>query len=115
MSGDGQVDELELREFLLAMKKENRLRKDVDTKVSVLMAKYDIDDKGFLTMPELTKLQTAVCIKKVADPEREIAELNSRFSQQQHELEEIQRKMDLILTRLGASSDGPYTSAIRSV
>ena len=41
MSGDGEVDEDELREYLLAKKKEGRLRKDVDTRVASLMDKCD--------------------------------------------------------------------------
>ena len=37
--GDGTIDELELREFLVKKRKEGVLRKDIDTRVTSLMHK----------------------------------------------------------------------------
>ena len=43
---DGLVSELELREFLVTKKREGVLRKDVDTYVPALIAKYDSEEIG---------------------------------------------------------------------
>ena len=55
MTGDGELDEEELRQFLLSKKKEGRLRKDVDTKVGTIMEKYDMGNKGFLDLAGETR------------------------------------------------------------
>jgi hypothetical protein len=68
MDNSGYVDEFELREFLLKKKKEGVLRKDVDTRVSTLMGKYDPDTTGTIGMTEFMALQTDIIVNKVQDP-----------------------------------------------
>ena len=48
--GDGIVDEMELRQFVAKHKKEGTLRKDIDSRVSSLMEKYDPQGNGTLSM-----------------------------------------------------------------
>ena len=46
LDGDGQIDEMELREFLLEKRKENALRKDIVCNPDALLTKYDKEEKG---------------------------------------------------------------------
>ena len=49
-------------------KKEGVLRKDVDTKVPSLMAKYDPQGNGTLSMPEFLQLQRDIIDTSTLDP-----------------------------------------------
>lgn len=59
VSGDGVIDELELRDFLLRTKKQGQLKQGADTSVLKLMDTYDIDGDGFLTLQQFKRLQQA--------------------------------------------------------
>ena len=103
MSEDGQISELELREFLVAKKQDGTLRKDVDTFVPNLMLKFDVDGKGCLSLDEFQKLQERVCIKKAADPDKEIADLKQMVSQTNAALAAMAKRFDRIEAKLGIS------------
>merc|ERR1719473_1657355 len=78
VDGDGLVDEMELREFLTRKKKEGVLRRDVDTRVSTLMEKYDPQGNGTLSMPEFLQLQRDVIDSSSLDPAVEIHDIRSK-------------------------------------
>ena len=86
MDGDGLVDEMELREFLSRKRKEKVLRKDVDTKVKTLMAKYDPHGNGTLSMPEFLQLQRDVVDAMKLDPSITIQDMKSKIAKQEGEL-----------------------------
>merc|ERR1719424_740132 len=60
LDGDGQIDEMELREFLLEKRKDNSLRKDIVCNPDALMTKYDKEEKGWLFLDEFTALKKDV-------------------------------------------------------
>jgi len=80
LSGDGLVDELELREFLIAKKNEGLLRKDVDVKISSLMKKYDTEDQGALSRDAFRRLAQEICIQKAFDPQLEMQHMKDILS-----------------------------------
>lgn len=57
LDGTGAIDEMELRTFIAAKKKEGVLAPGVDTNVARLMSKYSAGDKGFLDTMEFARLQ----------------------------------------------------------
>ena len=79
MTGDGELDEEELRQFLLSKKKEGRLRKDVDTKVGTIMEKYDMGNKGFLDLAEFEKMQAEVLSEAPVDVGAEVVNIKAQL------------------------------------
>ena len=79
MTGDGELDEEELRQFLLSKKKEGRLRKDVDTKVGTIMEKYDMGNKGFLDLAEFEKMQAEVLSEAPVDIGAEVVNIKAQL------------------------------------
>ena len=103
----GEVDEDELREYLLAKKKEGRLRKDVDTRVGTIMEKYDMGAKGFLDLGEFIEMQKEVTIAAPVDLNKEVGEMKT-------ELRELTAKVDLIVQALGRMSGGPTEAEVEA-
>jgi chromosome segregation ATPase len=66
LDGDGVINGLELREFLLAKRKINALRLDIQTHPEALMSRFDVHKKGHLYPHEFMQLQEYVI--EVADP-----------------------------------------------
>ena len=64
LDGDGVIDDLELREFLVAKRKVNALRLDIQTHPEALMSRFDVDKKGHLYPDEFMQLQEYVIEKK---------------------------------------------------
>uniref|UniRef100_A0A7S4B011 EF-hand domain-containing protein n=2 Tax=Chrysotila carterae TaxID=13221 RepID=A0A7S4B011_CHRCT len=81
--GNGLIEELELREFLLTKKRSGLLRKDVDTKTKTLMSKYDRGKKGALTFDEFIVLQHDVLIDNHVDPMVEVARMRKSLDEQE--------------------------------
>ena len=75
------------------------LRKDVDTKVPNLLAKYDPQGNGTLSMPEFLQLQSDIIDTSTLDPVVEIHEIRSKMLEQEHTLQATQQ---VIGDRLGA-------------
>lgn len=90
-------------------KKEGVLRKDVDTKVPSLMAKYDPQGNGTLSMAEFLQLQRDVIDTSTLDPAVEIHNIRSKVLEQEHTLEAMHKVVD---ERLGAIEQ--YIAAISS-
>ena len=93
MTGDGELDEEELRQFLLSKKKEGRLRKDVDTKVGTIMEKYDMGNKGFLDLAEFEKMQAEVLSEAPVDVGAEVVNIKAQ-------LKALEAKLDALTALL---------------
>lgn len=97
LDDDGLVDELELREFLAAKKKEGLLRKDIDVKVSTLMKKYDSEEVGCLNLMDFRRLQADVVIQRVFDPTLEIQIIKEMLLSHQQALKSLQTSVDSLV------------------
>jgi len=104
MRGDGFVDELELREFLLTKKKENQLRKDKDVRVATLMSKYDRGKKGKLSLEEFNDMRAEICVEGFLDPSIELAEVKDKLAVQAERLQSLEEKLDMIMSLLQAKA-----------
>ena len=89
MTGDGELDEEELRQFLLSKKKEGRLRKDVDTKVGTIMEKYDMGNKGFLDLAEFEKMQAEVLSEAPVDVGAEVVNIKAQLKAMEAKLDAL--------------------------
>jgi len=96
--GDGLVDEFELREFIVRKKKEGALQKNVDTKVTTLMAKYDPMGNGTLSKSEFTQLQHDIINPSASDPFADIHEMSEKVAANAEAFQEIYANIE---TRLG--------------
>eukprot|EP00966_Prymnesium_polylepis_P003542 80993-Prymnesium_polylepis.1 len=120
---DGRIDEEELRDFLRSKRREGKLRVDVDTSIASLMAKYDPDQNGYLTMDEFQRLQQDV-IAKPRDPIKELREVcggmettvREHASKTDGRLDLLERKLDCLLDGLLAEARPElYAKAQRAV
>ena len=108
---DGHIDEEELRDFLRSKRREGKLRVDVDTSIASLMAKYDPDQNGYLTMDEFQRLQQDLIIKP-RDPIKELREVcgemqttaGEHASKTDARLDLLERKLDCLLDGLLAEA-----------
>ena len=89
MTGDGELDEEELRQFLLSKKKEGRLRKDVDTKVGTIMEKYDMGAKGFLDLGEFIEMQKEVPSEAPVDVGAEVVNIKAQLKAMEAKLDAL--------------------------
>ena len=100
------MDMMELREFLARKKKEGVLRRDVDTRVSTLMEKYDPQGNGMLSMPEFLQLQRDIVDSTTLDPAVEIHDMHSQIVAQERQLsaltQVVDRRMAAIESFIGA-------------
>jgi len=101
MMDDGLVSELELREFLVTKKREGVLRKDVDTYVPALIAKYDSEGRGQLTIEEFKKLESRVCYKVSADPDAAMRELKESVGKVAASLAQLSHRFAAVEAKLG--------------
>lgn len=109
VDGDGLVDEMELREFLTRKRKEGVLRKDVDTRVSTLLEKYDPQGNGTLSMQEFLQLQRDIVDTSTLDPAVEIHDMHSKITQHERQVNQlshvIERRIVAIERFLDAMGD----------
>ena len=68
-SGDGIIDLLELRTFLIGKRKLNVLRRDIPTDPEALLAQFDVERKGHLYLDEFKKLEEHVIEPLSVDPQ----------------------------------------------
>lgn len=94
ISGDGHIDELELREFLIRMKKNGSLRPGADINVLTLMDMYDEDGAGKLTLQQFKRLQQDVVQRIPYDHEREMAKMKEALDRHEEQMESMHRKLD---------------------
>jgi len=106
MVDDAMITELELREFLVAKKIEGALRKDKDTFAPNLMAKYDAEGRGQLTVEEFKNLEDDICIAKVADPASEFAEIKLLLHAHAAAHKEVMARFDSLEARLEKIESG---------
>ena len=97
--GDGTIDELELREFLVKKRKEGVLRRDIDTRVSSLMNKYDPQGNGTLSVPEFILLQKEVLHQKKDDPMKELTAVLKLVRENDTQLQEMRGQMESIVAQ----------------
>jgi len=100
MRGDGFVDELELREFLLSKKRDNLVRRDRDIRVKVLMAKYDQGGKGKLSLEEFTQMRQDILLNGAYDPYTEMCHLKVKVDSQSERLQRLEEKLDAMMSLL---------------
>lgn len=101
-SGDGRIDEMELREFLLDKKKHGELRKDVVTNPVELLTTYDVDAKGFLSMEEFGKLKEHVVDPEAADPQTNMRKLMHRSAEAEKQMSAMRTSFEDRFARLEA-------------
>ncbi len=106
MDNSGLVDEYELREFLLRKRKEGALRKDIDTRAHVLLAKYDPEGTGELNMEQFRQLQNEVVVAKVADPAQAIVDIHRMVKESDAEAQDWCRRHDERLAALESAVSG---------
>ena len=71
---DGVIDEEELRDFVRTMKREARIRTDIDTSILALMKEYDPNNNGVIEPGEFKRLQREIVIER-KDPILELRNL----------------------------------------
>jgi len=106
-SEDGMIDEHELREFLLAKRKDNQLRKDVDLNPTRLMAKYDPQGNGTLSFAEFQSLKRDIIDPAAADPHANIRVLMKRSVDQAEHLKMLQEQLNRIERLVGGTPPPP--------
>ena len=98
--GDGLVDEFELREFVMRKKKEGVLIKGAETRVQLLMAKYDPQGNGTLSKEEFTALKRDIINPTAGDPMAEIHEIQINVSRNAESMRAIKTDVEDRLARL---------------
>jgi len=97
---NGTVEEIELREFIVTMKREGLVRRDLDLKVATLMAKYDLDLSGSLNRDEFHQLKRDVLIDKPQDTSVELEKVNRALKEQGCAIDSILEKLERLEKRL---------------
>eukprot|EP00326_Haptolina_ericina_P018769 CAMPEP_0181189850 /NCGR_PEP_ID=MMETSP1096-20121128/11883_1 /TAXON_ID=156174 ORGANISM="Chrysochromulina ericina, Strain CCMP281" /NCGR_SAMPLE_ID=MMETSP1096 /ASSEMBLY_ACC=CAM_ASM_000453 /LENGTH=260 /DNA_ID=CAMNT_0023279033 /DNA_START=1 /DNA_END=780 /DNA_ORIENTATION=- len=101
--GDGVIDEEELRDYVRTKRREGVLRKDVDTSITALFAKYDPNKNGVIEQEEWIRLQSDIVIEK-KDPIGEVKLLVMKAESQDLErdaaIASLRADVDLRLGRL---------------
>ena len=105
-SEDGMMDEAELRAFLLAKRKDNALRKDVDLNPVRLMAKYDPQGNGTLSFQEFQNLKRDVVDPSAADPQANIRILLKRSADNGAAIQKLEEQLARIERMLGGGAGG---------
>lgn len=100
MDGDGQIDEMELREYLLEKRKEGVLRKGLEHKPVDLLRKYDEENKGWLTVDEYKKLSKDVIDPDAKRPDQNIRILLTRTETMESKINAIQSDVEARLDRI---------------
>jgi len=112
MNDDGMIDENELREFLVNKKREGTLRRDVDTRVPTLFAKYDPDKNGVLSPAEFSLLQRDLIVQR-KDPITEMKDmfrsLTAHLGDQDQRIGNIEAKVDRLCEALLAGQVGGHS------
>ena len=75
-------------------KKEGVLRKDVDTRVESLFARYDSQRNGALSMAEFTQLQRDVIDLSPQDPARQLRDVLAVIDEQRQEIQTLRTAME---------------------
>jgi hypothetical protein len=111
-SDDGLIDIEELRKYIFAKKKEKALRKDVDLNPEHLMAIYDPQRNGTLSVREFSRLKTDITDPNAIDSAKNMRTLLDRTAANERAVAELavqlQRIEDLLLGQgRGSSADAP--------
>jgi len=108
LSDDGLVDDLELREFLTAKKKEGLLKKEVEINgvprpltVALLMGHYDSEEQGALTKEDFKRLQADVLDNKAFDQAQEFLMVKAMLLEHQTLLNDLEDKIDSLCKHQG--------------
>lgn len=109
-SEDGMIDEAELRQFILAKRKDNALRKDVDLNPSRLMAKYDPQGTGILTFDRFQELKREIIDEYAADPHANTRTLLKRTSLNEENIKAMKEQLNRIEKLLVAVLAAPDPS-----
>jgi hypothetical protein len=89
---DNMISEVELRDFLYNRRREGVLRRDVDTTIPTLLARYDPDNRGYLDVDTFSRLRRDVCTE--ADPLDELRDVMER------RFELLEAKIELVLSEV---------------
>jgi hypothetical protein len=126
LDGDGVIDDLELREFLVAKRKINVLRLDIQTHPEALMKRFDVDKKGHLYPDEFIQLQEYVLEKKdplemtkklvIASEENDkrLADMKDSIRQMDARFEAGMAKMESMLLTIAAQLEKSSSQLERS-
>ena len=106
-SGDGIIDLLELRSFLIRKRKLNELRRDIPTDPEALLAQFDIERKGHLYLDEFQKLEEHVIEPFSVDPQANMRTLlqavkanESRFAEVQETVRQMEIRFEAGMARI---------------
>ena len=114
---DGDIDEAELRQFLLAKRKDNALRKvdingkSIDLNPERLMLKYDPQGNGKLNFEEFQNLKRDIIDPAAADPQANIRILLKRTADTEERVAMIEEHLLLIGKHLGVAPPPPKREA----
>ena len=117
-NGDGQLDEMELREYLLEKRKDNMLRKGIDSNPKALLAKFDEEGKGWLSVDEFKQLQKEVIDPDASDPMKNMRILLSRTAEMEAKINAIETSVETRLSKIEAmlseALSGPPRAAVQA-
>ena len=88
-------------------RKEGVLRRDIDTRVSSLMNKYDPQGNGTLSVPEFILLQKEVLHQKKDDPMKELTAVLKLVRENDTQLQEMRGQMESIVAQQKAIAAKP--------
>jgi len=104
-NNSGSVDEYELRAFVANKKKNGTIRKGTDLHTGRLMARYDPQGNGMLSMLEFTQLKNDIIDENKADPTALLFDVQSLLLKQQKQLLTLQATVDeLVQSSRGAGN-----------
>jgi hypothetical protein len=104
-NNSGSVDEYELRAFVAKKKKTGTIRKGTDLHTGRLMARYDPQGNGMLSMLEFTQLKNDIIDENKADPTALLFDVQSLLLKQQKQLLTLQATVDeLVQSSRGAGN-----------
>ena len=93
-NGSGSVDVSELRAFLAKKKKTGSIRSGTELNPGRLLAKYDPQGNGLLSLLEFTLLKNDIIDTNKADPTQLLSEVQSLLLKQQAQLSRLQATVD---------------------
>jgi len=86
----GNIDEMELREFIRKKRRDGLIRKGVDINVHRLMEKYDPQGNGTLSLLEFTQLKNDVIDDSKGDPSEMLKQMLKMIRSQNERIEQLQ-------------------------
>jgi len=91
---NGNIDEMELREFIRKKRRDGLIRKGTDINIQRLMERYDPQGNGTLSVLEFTQLKNDVLDDAKADPAELLKQVMKLLREQSHKIDTMQAHID---------------------